>query len=366
VAVAPRKTELLSNIALFAMLLWHWQVGRFLVPGYPSYKLCTKAQCKEWCSHEYNESLDAAYDRLRTKLLAEYLTREQGCKEESKKWHDSFVECQSQQERLKETELKTKHAYTECLQNLSVCLNQTSTCDREEHAEPSRDESKARNESKEHRRTSTTDAPSAWQQVWEAVVFTVIVLAALSWCCCAGPKNKSASPVVKRVQPSSSQPAQVQQAQHVQAPPAQVQQAQVQQAANVAPASVSPHAAGLPPGGVPPRELSDLLRPFVSDQLLSSRLTRANSVGYNKEAWDACMKSNGWTTYVEQNPAPLQQIQALKVHIQGKKRPAFVALLVSTSAQLNKLLSEDGANLHNSASQQLKRDKARDHFLAGY
>ena len=343
------------------MLLWHWRVGRFLVPDDPSYKLCTRAQCEEWCTYEYDESRDAAHEALRTNLLAGHLRTEQGCREASKKWHDSFLGCQSQQERLKETELETKHAYTECLQNLTVCLNQTSTCDREEHAEPSRDESKARNESKEHRRTSTTDAPSAWQQVWEAVFFTVIVLTALSWCCCAGPKKKSANPPVKRVQPSSSQQAQVQQAQHVQAPPAQVQHV-----ASVAPASVSPHAADPPPGGVPARELSDLLKPFVSDQHLSSRLSAANCVGYNKEMWDTCMKIYAWTTYVEQNQASLQQIQALKVHIQGKERPAFVALLVSTSAQLYRLLSEDGASLAKNANQQAKRDKARDHFLAGY
>jgi hypothetical protein len=339
------------------MLLWHWRVGRFLVPDDPSYKLCTRAQCEEWCTYEYDESRDAAHEAQRIILLTEHLRTEQGCREASKKWHDSFLECQGQQERLKETELETKHAYTECLQNLTVCLNQTSTCDREEHAEPSRDESKARNESKEHRRTSTTDAPSAWQQVWETVFFTVIVLTALSWCCCAGPKKKSANPPVKHVvQPSSSQ-----QVQHVQAPPAQVQHD-----ASVAPASVSPHAADLPPGGVPARKLSDLLKPSVSDQQVSSRLITANSFGYNKEMWDACIKINAWTTYVEQNQTSLQQIQALKVHIQGKERPAFVALLVSTSAQLNRLLSEDGASLANNASQQAKRDKARDHFLAGY
>ena len=371
----PRKTDYLTMIGFFVCLFWFRHVGVHLVPGYPSYKLCTRAQCEEWCPHEYNESRDAAYEALRTNLLADHLSAEQGCRNASKKWQDSSLGCQFEQERLKKTDLKTKHAYTKCLQNLTVCLNQTSTCDREEHAEPSRDESKARNESKEHRRTSTTDAPSAWQQVWEACVFVGFALAALSWCCCAGPKNKSANPPVKRVQPSSSQPAQVQQAQHVQAPPAQVQQAQHVQAppaqvqqhvANVALASVPPPAAGLPTGGVPARELSDLLKPFVSDQQFSLTLSAANSAGYNKEMWDTCMKSNVWTAYVERNQASLQQIQALKVHIQGKGRPAFVALLVSTSAQLYRLLIEDGASVTKNATPQVKRDKARDHFLTGH
>jgi hypothetical protein len=264
---------------------------------------------------------------------------------------------------LKETELETKHAYTECLHNLTVCLNQTSTCDRQEHAEPSRDESKARNESEEHRRTSTTDAPSAWQQVWEACVVVGFALAASFWCCCAGPKKKSANPPVKRVQPPSSQQAQVQQAQHVQAPPAQVQQV-----ANVAPASVSPPAAGLSPGSLPAHQLSDLLKPFVGNQDVSTRLTTANNVGYNKEVWDAYMNSSAWTKYVENNRSSpeLQPILQLKVATQSGVRPAFVALLTSSSAQLKRLLAADQVNLPATTSQPRTREAARDHFLAGY
>ena len=334
-AVPPRRTEFLSNIALFVMLSWFWHVGRFLVP----FDFCSQAQCNDFCSAQYTANQDDAHKNLRAQLESEHHTREQTCKDERDKWKDAEQQC-----------LGFKR---QCILDKADCLSELTRA----KANTAGDNSDGKNR--------TAGASSAWQQAWEACCcFTVLLaLAVVSCCCCTGSNKKGAKPGVARAQqPQALYPQQPQAFPRPQQTFARPQQAQQQQA----PANFAAAAAGLPLGSVPEQTLQSLLAPLAAEQTFCTLLKVANQAGYSTSLWNSAMATANWTSFMEQNQASLQSIQALTVVIGGQSRPAFVALLVSTSAQLKRLLIVEGIVLLNTTRQQETRDKARDHFLAGY